>query len=304
MVVDTTLLKRKANQIGDLSRRLDGISDEIRTLDKVISPGSYDGQPYDWVRSIVGDASEQVNRISQLLLSSGSRLTSKVREFEEANTSVYREIGFIASLFVKAKDVMYRLLGRGKDRENLLAPNARDQTNKASAEPYWRSSIKEDGPTPSNPFSPITIGNPTQNGNCTYYVATRRDVSGFYVPGEMDAKNWARHAENHGYLVNATPRKGAIIVFEVDSGGVIPGQLWARIPGVYYGRGSSNFEADADNGHVAYVESVDFDEEGNMFFLTIKHQGVTPSPGLDHQESTITLYPEELLGVRFIHGKN
>lgn len=91
-------------------------------------------------------------------------------------------------------------------------------------------------------------------GGCTNYVATKRDVSGFWKPGRMNATYWNENAAAAGYGVGNKPVAGSIMVVEADNG-------------VYNGVMDVNDKA----GHVLYVESVK--ETAGGYLVSYSHAG-------------------------------
>jgi surface antigen len=93
------------------------------------------------------------------------------------------------------------------------------------------SGIPEDGPTQSSIKNIL--------GGCTNYVAIKRDISGFFVKGHMNANYWNENALAAGFEVGTRPVPGSIMVIEADNG------LKNGIMSV-----------DDTAGHVAYVEEI------------------------------------------------
>jgi surface antigen/uncharacterized protein YukE len=91
-------------------------------------------------------------------------------------------------------------------------------------------------------------------GGCTNYVATKRDVSGFWKPGRMNAQYWNENAAAAGYGVGSKPVAGAIMVVEADNG---------------IDNGIMNVNDKA--GHVLYVESVK--ETSGGYLVSYSHAG-------------------------------
>lgn len=91
-------------------------------------------------------------------------------------------------------------------------------------------------------------------GGCTNYVATKRDVSGFWKPGRMNAQYWNENAVAAGFEVGNKPVAGSIMVIEADNG---------------IDNGIMNVDDHA--GHVLYVESVK--ETNGGYLVNYSHAG-------------------------------
>ncbi len=91
-------------------------------------------------------------------------------------------------------------------------------------------------------------------GGCTNYVATKRDVSGFWKPGKMNAHYWNENAIEAGFEVGSKPVAGSIMVIEADHG---------------TNNGIMNVHDTA--GHVLYVESVKETDGG--YLVSYSHAG-------------------------------
>lgn len=162
----------------------------------------------------------------------------------------------------------------------------------------WRREIKSDGPTPG-----ANTKFPHYNGQqqCTNYVAQKRNVDGFRVAGDMNGKRWAVHAEANGYLVSEVPAKGTIMVFNPDAmvnpkTGSAGGFPTVYTPGVEaIDPAWGGYQASAQYGHVAYVESVKFD--GQFYEVEISQANA----GAD--KMILRLDPSQMQGVSFIHDK-
>jgi surface antigen len=80
-------------------------------------------------------------------------------------------------------------------------------------------------------------------GNCTWWVAMRRDQIGEPIPNSWgNAATWAERAANDGYTVNDTPAYGSIMQISTVDHGL---------------------------GHVAFVESVDPDGTWNISEMNV-----------------------------------
>lgn len=95
-------------------------------------------------------------------------------------------------------------------------------------------------------------------GGCTNYVATKRDVSGFWRADtrntSMNAQYWNDHAIAAGFEVGNKPVAGSIMVIEADNG---------------IDNGIMNVNDQA--GHVLYVESVK--ETNGGYLVNYSHAG-------------------------------
>jgi surface antigen/uncharacterized protein YukE len=91
-------------------------------------------------------------------------------------------------------------------------------------------------------------------GGCTNYVATKRDVSGFWKPGRMNATYWNENATAAGFEVGNKPVAGSIMVIEADNG---------------TNNGIMNVHDTA--GHVLCVESVK--ETAGGYLVSYSHAG-------------------------------
>ena len=85
------------------------------------------------------------------------------------------------------------------------------------------------GIPPSGPTKGITLA------GCAKFVAEKRDISAFAVPGDMNAARWDDHAIAAGLEVGTRPVKGSIMVIDQNN------SVFSKIDEV---------------GHVAYVEKV------------------------------------------------
>lgn len=124
--------------------------------------------------------------------------------------------------------------------------------------------IAADGPSTKYPYFPGTIDN-----NCTKYASSKR-----YFPDEVNgnAFQWGEQARSAGYQTGEYPVKGSIMVMQ---------------PGI---RG-----ADSTNGHVAFVESVERQEDGSFKVTYSDNANHTPGPPM-------FIRPGEK-GIEFIYEK-
>lgn len=128
-------------------------------------------------------------------------------------------------------------------------------------------------------------------GGCTNYVATKRDVSGFWKPGRMNATYWNENAAAAGYGVGNKPVAGSIMVVEADNG-------------VYNGVMDVNDQA----GHVLYVESVK--ETSGGYLVSYSHAGTLYDAAGNYIPGTYKMLPAapvfvpyESPAVSFIYDK-
>lgn len=129
-------------------------------------------------------------------------------------------------------------------------------------------------------------------GGCTNYVATKRDVSGFWKSGKMNAHYWNENAIAAGYEVGGKPVTGSIMVIEADKG-------------VYNGI----MDVDNNAGHVLYVENVKETSGGYLInyshAATIYDDAGNYIPGTYKMlnNSTPIFVPYESSAVSFIYDK-
>jgi len=129
-------------------------------------------------------------------------------------------------------------------------------------------------------------------GGCTNYVATKRDVSGFWKPGKMNATYWNENAQAAGFEVGSKPVPGSIMVVEADNG-------------VYNGIMDVNDKA----GHVLYVESVKETDGG--YLVSYSHAGTLYNDAGNYIPGTYKMLnnskpvfvPYESPAVSFIYDK-
>lgn len=129
-------------------------------------------------------------------------------------------------------------------------------------------------------------------GGCTNYVATKRDVSGFWKPGKMNATYWNENAAAAGFEVGSKPVAGSIMVVEADNG-------------VYNGIMDVNDKA----GHVLYVESVKETDGG--YIVSYSHAGTLYDDAGNYIPGTYKMLnnskpvfvPYETPAVSFIYDK-
>ena len=129
-------------------------------------------------------------------------------------------------------------------------------------------------------------------GGCTNYVATKRDVSGFWKPGRMNATYWNENAQAAGYAVGNKPVAGSIMVVEADNG-------------VYNGIMDVNDKA----GHVLYVEGVK--ETAGGYLVSYSHAGTLYDASGNYIPGTYNMLsnskpifvPYESAAVSFIYDK-
>lgn len=91
-------------------------------------------------------------------------------------------------------------------------------------------------------------------GGCTNYVATKRDVSGFWKSGRMNAHYWNENAAAAGFEVGNEPVAGSIMVIEAD-----------------HGTHNGIMDVNDSAGHVLYVESVKETDGG--YLVSYSHAG-------------------------------
>jgi surface antigen len=128
--------------------------------------------------------------------------------------------------------------------------------------------IPADGPSTKYPYFPGT-----EDSNCTKYASSKR-----YFPDQVNgnAYQWDEQAKAAGYEVGNYPAKGAIMVME---------------------KGARDGFADPDNGHVAFVEKVEYQGDGSYVVW------FTDNNNLDSSlPSSITVTPGEN-GISFIYDK-
>ena len=129
-------------------------------------------------------------------------------------------------------------------------------------------------------------------GGCTNYVATKRDVSGFWKPGRMNAQYWNENAAAAGFEVGNKPVAGSIMVVEADNG---------------IDNGIMNVDDRA--GHVLYVESVK--ETNGGYLVSYSHAGTLYNEAGNYipgtykmlNNSTPIFVPYESPAVSFIYDK-
>jgi len=80
--------------------------------------------------------------------------------------------------------------------------------------------------------------NPFPEGECTWFATSKRDL---FPAVSRDAKYWAEQASQHGIEVGQVPIKGSVMVWQ---------------PGI--------FNADAEFGHVSFVEGVERLADGSF----------------------------------------
>ncbi len=114
---------------------------------------------------------------------------------------------------------------------------------------------------------------------CTYYAATRRDVTWPTPVG--NGGQWADTAQAAGWDTGAVPIRGALISFDTE----------AR----YFDEGyNRNVNADSTYGHIAYVENVDW-SRGDVVRIEISEGNSVPGgkygdgPGTVREHIWITL---------------
>jgi len=130
----------------------------------------------------------------------------------------------------------------------------------------------EGGVTPTGTNANTTVSNPSSGprdaiplsrtpndklsilGGCTNYVATKRDVSGFWKPGRMNAHFWDENAREAGFQVGSKPVAGSIMVLEADRGGF-----------------NGIMDVDDSAGHVLFVEGVQ--ETNGGYLVSYSHAG-------------------------------
>jgi len=95
-------------------------------------------------------------------------------------------------------------------------------------------------------------------GGCTNYVASKRNVEGFWQDSHMNATYWDENARAAGFDVGSQPVKGSIMVIEADND-----NTKKIVNGI--------MDVHATAGHVAYVEGVTNVEGGYM--VSISHGG-------------------------------
>ena len=123
---------------------------------------------------------------------------------------------------------------------------------------------------------------------CTNYLAQKRDISGFWKGGHMNATYWDDNARSAGFDVGSRPIKGSIMVIEAGN--------------------NSLMKVDAEAGHVLYVENVQNVEGGYM--VSVSHGGVARENGKAIYGTYIPLKPKtffvptEAAGINFIYDKN
>jgi surface antigen len=121
----------------------------------------------------------------------------------------------------------------------------------------------------------ITDDKPGRNGfpegQCTWYVASRRNV-GYGIQGH--AREWAEVAANTGYEVGGVPVKGAIMVWQ---------------PGVH--------GASETYGHVSYIEQVNANSDGSYTITYTDNDNMDPGA-----PARVTFTPGEA-GVNFIYDR-
>ncbi|RLC73463.1 MAG: hypothetical protein DRJ03_26450 [Chloroflexi bacterium] len=108
---------------------------------------------------------------------------------------------------------------------------ATSRQSQADVEQIIQNGIPLDGPSPKHPYFPGTI-----TSNCTKYASSKRNV-----PCSGNAYEWNEQARAGNFETGNHPIKGAVMVMEPNVKG-----------------------ADATNGHVAIVESVEKLSDGSL----------------------------------------
>jgi surface antigen len=289
---------------------------------------SYDGQFEPWVQAISSEANAQAKSLSARINDFSSRLERKAKQFQAVDNETSRSINFarlmvnewflkhsvlarfggIFGIWFLSIEQWKRLLGLVSISDPnylkyflILAPAAITQWygktfgskgdsttgTPAKKKPYWQIPVPKDGGTNNIPAAVQ---------GCTRYVATKRNIT-FTM---KHAKYWADLAQKD-YVVNETPRANSIMVFNPDEllKGKKPTTELIRFPGVAQGSGGgSNFAANAQMGHVALVEKVEY--KGGQYIVHVSQRGMMDSK-LNNQ--VLVLTPKEMRGVHFIHEK-
>jgi surface antigen/uncharacterized protein YukE len=170
--------------------------------------------------------------------------TKKKAEYEQESKRLIKKIpvnlrGDSASNIYKdlvndADDMLAKL----QERKDLLQSDAywaqrksdiNSQITNLKAQQATLNQVINAGIPPSGPTRGITLA------GCAKFVAEKRDISAFAVPGDMNAARWDDHAIAAGLEVGTRPVKGSIMVIDQNN------SVFSKIDEV---------------GHVAYVEKV------------------------------------------------
>lgn len=128
--------------------------------------------------------------------------------------------------------------------------------------PTWMANIKEDIRQMRDPMHHNTY----DKGECTYYVFDKVKADGNMIESSWrDAEHWAYKSEEDGYVVNNTPKEGALL--QTDTGPI---------------------------GHVAYIEHIN--EDGSIHISEMNlHEA--------YEITERTIDSEQLETYQFIHPK-
>ncbi len=189
---------RLAQQVADTKIELSGYPEESQ-IDNSLS--TIDKQIAEWESRKKEMEAEERNFFNKIPADFTGESASKIYKKE-----VERCDQVLANLREQREKLLKVKMDRA-DCQNRLT----DLTNRQDyLEQVINDGISPDGPTPSSKRNIL--------GGCTNYVATKRNVEGFFVKGHMNANYWNENAKEAGFEVGSEPVKGSIMVFEADEG--------------------------------------------------------------------------------------
>ncbi len=181
------------------------------------------------------------------------------------------------------------MLAKLHERKELLQSDAywaqreaqiNSQITNLKAQQAALNEVINAGIPPSGPTKGIRLA------GCSKFVAEKRDISSFAVPGDMDAARWDDHAIAAGLEVGSRPVKGSIMVIDQNN------SVFPKIDEV---------------GHVVFVEKVTRVDGG---YQVTYSQASTPRDANNHWTGSYTyvnprttthFIPDGSTGINYIY---
>lgn len=219
-----------AQQISDTKNELSGYPEESQ-IDNNLS--TIDKQIAEWESRKKEMEAEERNLFNKIPADFTGESASEIYK---------KEVERCDQVLANLREQREKFLNLKMDRADCQS-RLTDLTNRQDTlQQVIKDGVAPDGPTPSSKRNIL--------GGCTNYVATKRNVEGFFKSGHMNANYWDENARDAGFEVGSEPVKGSIMVFEADDGvdngiRIVENDAITEKP----------MNVDNSAGHVAFVEN-------------------------------------------------